>query len=782
MHPPGPSRCPVDECDWASLAADKNVVTSIESHLFHKHGIEPTIRKWACRDCDEVESGHDMRYHKLKRCRAATSSPVQTPRLAASLPGANFDASSQRSTAGQTVPVLVVMDEVPAQQTQGGPTTPVRDEFTSFCDSDDCTPQSPVGNASFAPSSASSPAAHRLQTSALKTASRRIPSMPAIAASSASIGLSCPPVQGLSLLAVGPAGLVLPDLPGTAVADGARCADSPTTAAGDRTSPVGHLLTPRGGARAGPATSVHAELQQETDSLLVETSPFILREKAEAPPLLELSSPETVKPADFGSPAPSKPLNLVPQNAEDYDFVSSDLGSLEPAELLNFVSENAEPVDFVASELSSPEPSYSENFASETVEPAGSPSSDLISSESSKHINLAPDLRLDYTASTDLSAEIDDIIAGALRLSTVQCLDSAASSQPARLAEHDITQPAVANLSVQTVNAVLASLFQVPASKDGGAALNPPAITDKTKACLAKHGIELLKRDNIDQVAPAPEPIIVETSMPDIDARWNGSPGWSPKFLAHVGSIDMRPWTSELGMLPLNNSIWSMESDHAVLANVTSHTASPNRAAADDAVSQFAPLIGSPTQRDQPITVQQSIAVSDPPESCASDDSGDLADYESLASASDAPTAPGYANPKQRNFCDTWCLAFGNCVTIEDLESTIMRCMADWLSKTSRKIEQLAVDEDAAQRDRVKRPRRRPDRQLQRLRQREKRSSDEARRIQTMFRIYPKRAVRRALGETSPGFSGSTDAARIFLSDTYERQDPSRAGSGACAF
>ena len=70
------------------------------------------------------------------------------------------------------------------------------------------------------------------------------------------------------------------------------------------------------------------------------------------------------------------------------------------------------------------------------------------------------------------------------------------------------------------------------------------------------------------------------------------------------------------------------------------------------------------------------------------------------------------------------------------------------------KIEVLPVDADAAQRGRAKRPRRRPDRQLQQLHQREKRSSDEARRIQTMFRIYPKQAVRRALGEMSPGFFG----------------------------
>jgi hypothetical protein len=133
-----------------------------------------------------------------------------------------------------------------------------------------------------------------------------------------------------------------------------------------------------------------------------------------------------------------------------------------------------------------------------------------------------------------------------------------------------------------------------------------------------------------------------------------------------------------------------------------------------------------------------------------------LADYESLASASETPTVPGYTNLKQRKFCDTQ------------------------QSKTSHKIEQLPVDDDAAKRDRrAKRPRRRPDRQLQRLRQREKRSSDEARRIQTMFRIYPKRAVRRALGETSPGFSGSSESARNYLSDTYERQCPSQSERAA---
>jgi len=61
---------------------------------------------------------------------------------------------------------------------------------------------------------------------------------------------------------------------------------------------------------------------------------------------------------------------------------------------------------------------------------------------------------------------------------------------------------------------------------------------------------------------------------------------------------------------------------------------------------------------------------------------------------------------------------------------------------------------------------------MQRARQRRNRK-DEAKRIQRMFYLYPKRAVRQVSGEKSPLYTGSFEAASDFLKNTYERQQTS---------
>ena len=366
--------------------------------------------------------------------------------------------------------------------------------------------------------------------------------------------------------------------------------------------------------------------------------------------------------------------------------------------------------------------------------------------------------------------------------------------------------------------------------------LEAPPLSVKTMACLARHGIDLQKRPCAATAHPTTESIASEPGTPDIEARLDGSPGWSPKFLADLDR-DRRPWASALGILPMNTSIWSMEAGPESSVCAMSHVPAPALLTAEElghqlplqvdqgspkyqptasqlvestpAVAevragvggcgseQFAsvlvglrqetgaqpamapsfipanrPVAPPPLCLGSPATseTEDFIATASPTASRASEDSGDLADFESLASDVQR-TTHNYSNERQRKFCDIWRPAFDNCRLIEDLETTVNRCMADWLSKTAQNMEHLpAVDSLTTRRN--KRARRRPDRQLQRLRQREKRNSDEARRIQMMFRIYPKRAVRRAMGESSPSYTGSVDSARIFLSETYERQRP----------
>ena len=710
QHPPGPSRCPFVDCDWASRATDKNVAVSIGKHLFVKHSIAVADRMWSCRDCDEVEPGHEIRYHKMKRCKVATDATGFTPREVASLPVASIDAVRRRTMCDQLVPVLIWTGEDHVQLSFDDPTAPARDDFASFCDSDDCTPQSPIDNASFSPSLASSPTDLPTQVEATRVSSARPGPRSCNLVLLGTAGLVKADLfdsvadRGLSscsLAASGPAGLIKADLTfsGSVNSCGDLCGDSPATspeetalsaAAADTTpSRVDHTPVPASKSRVGPATSALVALQLETDSLLVETSPFIPRDRGEAPPPSDLSSPETCKSGHF------------------------------------------------------------------------------ISNESYRG-----------SVDTEFSADIDEAIAGALHISMVQGIATVTPLSENPSGRHD--------------PADIAPLLHHEAQQSGSAPAHPPAVSQKTIACLVKHGIGPPNRAAVDAPPVAPVMDALDLAEPDFDARWDGSPGWSPRFIIHADGIDRRPWTNELGLLPMNSSIWSMGSSFSaarvpnepcfLLHEVASqhlHLIGPPhpdeqpmaaQPLVHDVASQSSCLTGPSHPNEQPMAAQPANMTSDHSASLSSDDSGDLADFESLAS--DVPLAISYSNAKQKYFCEVWVSAFQNCSTINDLESTVNRCMSDWRVKTAKKLEQIPESEDRPTRSGTKRSRHRPDRQLQRLRQRAKRGSDEARRIQTMFRIYPKRAVRRALGESSPCYSGSADSARVFLSDTYERHPP----------
>ena len=62
---------------------------------------------------------------------------------------------------------------------------------------------------------------------------------------------------------------------------------------------------------------------------------------------------------------------------------------------------------------------------------------------------------------------------------------------------------------------------------------------------------------------------------------------------------------------------------------------------------------------------------------------------------------------------------------------------------------------------------------MQRARQKKKFDSEGTSRIQQLFRIYPRRAVRQILDEVAPRFDGCMKAAEEFLRATYERPTPS---------
>ena len=136
----------------------------------------------------------------------------------------------------------------------------------------------------------------------------------------------------------------------------------------------------------------------------------------------------------------------------------------------------------------------------------------------------------------------------------------------------------------------------------------------------------------------------------------------------------------------------------------------------------------------------------------------------------------------KRLFRAVWIKVFNNCKSINDLNSSIDRCSRDWLEKAS-KFVSLVVETTGENNNNQNnknlnsKPKKRNQRR-QLLKHKNKikkdfyKNKDNDDHISKLFMIYPKRAVRKVLGEQSASYSGSASAASDFLTSTYERPRP----------
>ena len=136
---------------------------------------------------------------------------------------------------------------------------------------------------------------------------------------------------------------------------------------------------------------------------------------------------------------------------------------------------------------------------------------------------------------------------------------------------------------------------------------------------------------------------------------------------------------------------------------------------------------------------------------------------------------PPSENPAERpgHFFHLWGNVFRGCNNMEDLNDVLGRCTTDWLTRAST-TEKPLQEQRPRPENPPERPRRRnQSRQLQKIRQRKRSNPEEASRIQKLFNIYPRRAVRQVLGEKSSPYTGSTESADQYLQKTYVRPQPS---------
>ena len=124
-----------------------------------------------------------------------------------------------------------------------------------------------------------------------------------------------------------------------------------------------------------------------------------------------------------------------------------------------------------------------------------------------------------------------------------------------------------------------------------------------------------------------------------------------------------------------------------------------------------------------------------------------------------------------RRFHLTWSQAVSNCSFLTDLEEILANCVAEWRSLASkglkdkpdeargrRQRQRCQPSQNNAQEDDEAPPRagkgRNQSRQMQRARRKNIFDKKEASRIQHLFRIYPRGAVRQILDDVAPRFDG----------------------------
>ncbi|KAK4024763.1 hypothetical protein OUZ56_010187 [Daphnia magna] len=132
-------------------------------------------------------------------------------------------------------------------------------------------------------------------------------------------------------------------------------------------------------------------------------------------------------------------------------------------------------------------------------------------------------------------------------------------------------------------------------------------------------------------------------------------------------------------------------------------------------------------------------------------------------------TAQKRKSQRDDDFVSLWVPAFLSCETLHDLDDVLERCTADWLPKA-----QILQDPSPEQpRGNPDKRKRNQNRQMQKARRHIKQKAYKARKIQRLFHIYPRRAVRQVLEDRSHSYDGTVQAVEEYLKRTYNRLRPS---------
>ena len=185
-----------------------------------------------------------------------------------------------------------------------------------------------------------------------------------------------------------------------------------------------------------------------------------------------------------------------------------------------------------------------------------------------------------------------------------------------------------------------------------------------------------------------------------------------------------------------------------------------------------APITSEPPSPEQSLPY---VLTPSAPAEAEENPTGQITTPDMLTSDEEDVLAPSSENVALRpgHFFHLWGNLFRGCNNMEDLNGVLGRCTTDWLTRAST-TEKPLQEQRPRPENPPERPRRRnQSRQLQRIRQRKRSNPEEASRLQKLFNIYPRRAVRQVLGEKSSPYTGTTELADQYLQRTYARPQPS---------
>ncbi|EFX71317.1 hypothetical protein DAPPUDRAFT_111874 [Daphnia pulex] len=183
---------------------------------------------------------------------------------------------------------------------------------------------------------------------------------------------------------------------------------------------------------------------------------------------------------------------------------------------------------------------------------------------------------------------------------------------------------------------------------------------------------------------------------------------------------------------------------------------------------------------DTNLSVDASLRFNQPPWSAGTAITLPLdSETESDGSDDDADETVDSTLSPAEAFFNLWAPVFLGCSNREDVDLATESCAADWHRLTKKSDDLTASRKQVVQERSRNSPvahRRQQSRQQQRIKKKDNtKKKEEAGRIQALFKRFPKRAVRKVLGETSQAYTGSVEAATDFLKGAYEQPHPSEA-------